>query len=177
MSVLITIHVILISFVLVVFLVGLFLPNRKAVRRTAELHALPEEIWAIMTNHEQQPRWRRGLKKVEIRERTPEGEVWTEYPTAGPAVTYRTRETNPNLRYELEMTGTKAMRTHRVLELEKKSIDVTRLDVTEYVDVKNPFIRVVAYLQFDPGSAIEQYLDELSAEAARVSAKLESQTS
>ena len=177
MSTLVTIHVILISIILVVFIVGLFLPKRKAVRRSIEMNALPEEIWGIATKPEHQPRWRGGLKKIELRDRTPGREIWVEYPASGAAMTYKTVDSAPFRRYETEMAGSKGMKTHRVLEIERQSVDMTQVHVTEYVDVKNPFTRVVAYLQFDPGTAIDLYLRELSAEAARISSKLESQTS
>jgi hypothetical protein len=177
MSTLVTVHIVLLSLILAICLIGFFLPKRKAVRREVEITALPEEIWRIATRPERQPQWRKGLKKVDLRERTPDTCLWTEYPVAGSAMTYQMLGSMPYRRYETETTGSRGMKIHRVLDLEKISIDVTRVVVTEYVDVKNPFTRVVAYLQFDPGAAIDQYLHELSAEAARIASKLESQTS
>lgn len=177
MTTLITIHVILLVFVLIVFLIGLFLPKRTTVARSATVNALPEEIWRVATDREQQPRWRPGLKKVEIRENGSGRTAWIEYPTSGPAMTFTVREAAAPRRYETELTGAKGMTVRHVLELERIAFDVTKVTVTEYADVKNPFTRVLASLQFSPAAAIDQYLGDLSAEVARRAARLESQTS
>jgi len=177
MATLITIHVVLISVVIIIFIIGFFLPRQKAVRRSVELNAIPEQIWKVAVNHELQPRWRSGLKKVKSVECTPHGEVWTEFPVNGPPMTFRTLNAVPPVRYEIGTAKSKGFTIRRVLELEKITFDATKIIITEYADIKNPFTRVLAYLQFDPEAAIDRYIQDLSAEVARHAARLESQTS
>jgi uncharacterized protein YndB with AHSA1/START domain len=177
MATLITIHVVLISIVIIILVIGFFLPRQKSARRSIELNASPEEIWSVVTNHELQPRWRTGLKKVKVLEHTPDGEVWSEFPVNGPAMTFRTLKAMPPVRCEIGMEKSKGFTIRRVLEFEQLNIHATRISIEEYADIKNPFTRVLAYLQFDPAEAIDRYLSDLTTEITRLAARLESQTS
>jgi hypothetical protein len=177
MNTVISIHVGLVLLALLVFVIGLFLPKTKSAEETVEFNAVPEEIWSIATEVEQQPRWRTDLKKVEILERTPGYEVWTEFPVNGAPLTCKMRKKVPFKRYEMEITRPAVFRGRRIIELNGLNIDVTRVTVAEQVEIRNPYMRVYAHLSFDLRRTIERYVKDLAAELSRKQEKMESQTS
>jgi Polyketide cyclase / dehydrase and lipid transport len=176
-NMIIAIHVGLVLLALLVFAVGLFLPKTKSAQRVVEFNAVPEEIWRIVTEVEQQPRWRTNLKKVEILERTPEYEVWTEYPANGAPLTFKMLKKRPFDFYEMEIARSTVFSGRRIIELDGLSIDVTRVTIAEQAEIKNPFMRVLAHLSFDFGRTIDRYVKDLASELTRKQEKLESQTS
>jgi len=177
MNTIIAIHVGLVLLTLLVFAVGLFLPKTKSVQRIVEFNAVPEEIWRIVTEIEQQPRWRTNLKKVEILQRTPEDEVWTEFPVSGAPLTFKTRKKKPYDRYEMEIARSTVFNGRRIIELDGLNIDVTRVTIAEQAEIKNPFMRVLAHLSFDFGRNIDRYVKDLATELIRKQERMESQTS
>lgn len=177
MNTLIAVHVGLVLLALLVFVVGLFLPKTKSVLRVMELSAVPEEIWDIVTNIELQVRWRTDLKNVEIVERIPEHEMWTEYPKSGAPLTFKTKEKRPFDRYEMEIARSTVFSRRRVIEFKALTIDVTRVTIAEYAEIRNPFMRVLAHLSFDFGRTIDRYAQDLAAEVTRKWERMESQTS
>jgi hypothetical protein len=177
MGTIIAIHIGLVFLALLVFFVGLFLPKTKSAQRAVEFSAVPEEIWDIVTNIDLQARWRTDLEKVEIVERTPEYEVWTEYPKSGTPLTFKTRKKRPFDRYEMEIARSTVFSGSRIIELKDLNIDTTRVTISEHAEIKNPFMRVLAHLSFNFGATIDRYVTDLAAELTRKQERLESQTS
>ncbi len=177
MNTVIAIHVGLVLLALLVFVVGLFLPKKKSAQRVVEFNAVPEEIWRIVTEVEQQPRWRTDLKKVEILERTAEYEVWTEFPANGAPSTFKTRKKTPFKCYEMEIVRSAVFHGRRIINLNGLNIDVTRVTVAEQAEIKNPFMRVFAHLSVDFGRTIDRYVKDLAAELTKKQERMESQTS
>jgi len=177
METIIAIHIGLVLLALLVFSVGLFLPKTKSAQRVVEFNAVPEEIWRIVTEIDQQPQWRTDLKKVDILERTPEYDVWTEYPSNGAPLTFKTRKKIPFDRYEMEIARSTVFSGRRIIELDGLNIDVTRVTIAEQAEIKNPFMRVLAHLSFDFGRTIDRYIRDLTAELKRKQERMESQTS
>jgi hypothetical protein len=177
MNTIIAIHVGLVFLALLVFVIGLFLPKTKSAERIVEFNAVPEEIWNIVTEIELQPRWRADLKKVEIRECTPEHELWTEFPASGAPLTFKTREKMPFRRFEMEIARSGVFYGRRIIELNGLNIDMTRFTMSEQAEIKNPFLRVFAHLSFDFVRTIDGYVRDLSAEMRKKQEKMESQTS
>ncbi len=176
-NMIIAIHVGLVLLALLVFAVGLFLPKTKFAQRVVEFNAVPEEIWRIVTEIEQQPRWRTNLKKVEILERTLEYEIWTEYPANGAPLTFKMLNKRPFDFYEMEIARSTVFSGRRIIELNGLNTDVTRVTIAEQAEINNPFMRVLAHLSFDFGRTIDRYVKDLASELTRKQEKLESQTS
>lgn len=177
MNTIIAIHVGLVLLALLVFAVGLFLPKTKSAQRVVEFNAVPEEIWRIVTEIEQQPRWRTDLKKVEILERTPEYEVWTEYSASGAPLTFKTQKKRPFDCYEMEIARATVFSGRRIIKLDGLNIDVTRVTIVEQAEIKNPFMRVLAHLSFDFGRTLDRYVKDLAVELTRKQERMGSQTS
>ena len=177
MNPIIVIHVVLVLLAVVVFAVGLLLPRKKSAQRAVELRAIPEEIWGIVTSVEQQARWRSDLKNIQIVERTPETEVWTEYPKSGTPLTFKTRKKIPYTRYEIETVNSTVFSGRRVVIFEELSKDATKIIVTECAEIRNPLMRLLAHLYFNFGATIDHYMKDLTVELHKKLERLSSQTS
>ncbi len=51
--------------VLLVAIVGVFLPKGHSVSRTMRISKPPEAVWAVITDYAAMPSWRTGLAKIE----------------------------------------------------------------------------------------------------------------
>jgi len=177
MNTIIAIHVGLVLLALAVFAIGLFLPKTKSAQRVTEFNAVPEEIWRIVTEIEHQPRWRTNLKKIEFLKRTPEYEIWTEYPTSGAPMTFKTQKKRPFNSFEVEIAQSSIFNGRMIIELVGLNIDVTRVTIAEQAEIKNPFMRVFAHIAFNFERTIDHYIKDLAAELTRNQERIESQTS
>lgn len=170
-------HLAFVALAVLIAVVGLLLPRRKESSRTVEMQAVPEEVWNIVTDHQHHARWRTDLKDLELIEQTPKGEVWMEHPKSGSSTTFKTRKRKPFVRYEAETVNAGAFRSSWVGVLEELDNGNTRVTVTEYAEIGNPFMRVLAHLYFDQGTRIDRYLKDLNIELTRYLERMTSQTS
>lgn len=148
----------LVGLVALMALIGLALPRGHVAARRVVLTRPPEAVWAALTDLDAQPRWRRGLEKVErlderrFRETTRHGAITFELVDERPRELRVTRIADAALPfggrwiYELAADG-----------------GGTRLTITEDGFIKNPVFRFLARTVFSPSATLEAFLRDLAA--------------
>jgi hypothetical protein len=149
--------------VVIMAVVGMRMPAEHLAARRAKLAKPADRVWTALTDLDNQPQWRKGLRKVErldardgkpaFRELTSQGVITyvidDERPPAGTASGLRvTRIADDRLPfggrwiYELAPDGT--------------------LTITEDGFVKNPVFRFLSKTVFSQSATLEQFLRELA---------------
>jgi uncharacterized protein YndB with AHSA1/START domain len=148
----------LVGLVALMALIGLALPRAHLAARRAVLAQPPAAVWAALVDLDAQPRWRRGLKKIErqgdrrFRETTGQGAITFEVVEERPPELRITRIADDNLpfggRWIYELTPDGAG---------------TRLTITEDGFIKNPVFRFLARTVFSTSATMEAFLRDLGA--------------
>ncbi len=133
--------------------IGAFLPEEHTVGRTREFAAAPEAVWQAITNPSDQT-WRRGIKTVEIKDRT-----WTDINQAGLKTDYKIIADDAPRR----TIRRRVLLTNDIREWEFKlepSETGTSVTILQRTKVNNPFSRFTDRLWRGPGQ-IDRYFDDL----------------
>lgn len=153
----------LVGLVLLMALIGLALPRAHVAARAAVLAKPPADVWAALTDLDAQPRWRKGLEKLErldgarFRETTTQGAIIFEIVEERPHELRITRIADDKLPfggrwiYELAPAGT------------VDGAGGTRLAITEDGFIKNPVFRFLARTVFSTSATMEAFLRDLAA--------------
>ena len=150
----------LVVLVVVLVVVGLFIPRDHVASRSAVFDAPPERIWAILTDTAKAPEWRTGLKSVEALPPLDGKRRYREVTGFGP-VTYVVEEeraperlvgriADEGLGYGGSWTWELAREGER-----------TRVTITECGFVANPVFRVLARFVFGYAKTLDLYLRDL----------------
>jgi uncharacterized membrane protein YgcG len=170
----------LVGLVAVMALIGLFLPRGHVAARRCVLARPPEAVWAALVDLDAQPRWRRGLKKLErlderrFRETTRQG-----------AITFELMEDRPRELRIIQIADDKLPFGGRwIYELAPDGDSGgggggsdgggddsggggggggTRLTLTEDGFIKNPVFRLLAATVFSTSTTLEVFLRDLAA--------------
>jgi len=147
----------IVGLVVVMALVGMFLPRAHVAARKTTLAKRPDDVWRALTDLDAQPSWRRGLARIEhvdatkFREHTSQGTILYEVVEARAPERRVTRIADDKLPfggrwiYELVPDG-----------------DGTRLTITEDGFIKNPVFRFLSKTVFSTTSTIEKFLHDLA---------------
>lgn len=136
------------------YIVGSWMPATKEVTAEVQLIAPASHVWATMTAWADQPKWRKGIQRVEVLD----SDQFVEYPKRGSPIHFHVLSSAPPRRLELKMSGPVA--GNYVAELFEEN-GITTVLVTECVTVEGPFVRVISKLFFDPENFVKEYLAEL----------------
>ena len=141
--------------------VGSRLPIHHEVSRSVVLQAQPAEVYRVITDLEEAPRWRPGLQRIEVlhdangrrryREHGKDGAVTYEIVAAQPARTLITQIIDPDLGYSGSWTYSLAPHDAGTL-----------LTITEKGEVTNVFFRFMSRYVFGHATTIETYLKALA---------------
>jgi hypothetical protein len=148
--------------IFILYVTGLILPKQRKAERRTKFDAPVERVWEIVTNIEEQVKWRPSLTRVKVQEHSGDFETWIEYPKNGPAIFFKTKLKNPPTRFEFELTDAKTWKGYWTGEFTPLANHKTSVTFTECSEIANPFIRVLSYVFFDLGATIDQYLKELA---------------
>ena len=150
-----------------VFLVGLALPRNHVATAEAVVAASPDRVAALVREVEDQPRWRSGVKDVEIVSRGAEGLRYRE--RSDDVIAYLFREERPGRVFRSTITdealpfgGT------WTISLEQSGAG-TRVAIREDGEVRNPVFRFMAKFVFGHERTMRAYLADLK-QAAEVQA-------
>jgi uncharacterized protein YndB with AHSA1/START domain len=147
-------------------LAGLLLPVTRTASATREIAAPPEGVWRLITDVAAQPGWRPELAAVEVLDATPGRERWIERPRGGPAIRFQTERQVAPTEWTIVFSGPAEGRwTGRLEPLPDNR--GTRLSVEEIASVRNPWMRLLARLVFDPQVFVDAYLRQVAAEAEK----------
>lgn len=148
----------LVGLLVLMALIGLALPREHVAARRAVLAKPPDDVWAALIDLDAQPRWRKGLKKLERLD----GTRFRETTTQG-AITFEVVEERPRELRITRIADDKLPFGGRwIYELAPDGAG-TRLAITEDGFVKNPVFRFLARTVFSTASTIEAFLRDLAA--------------
>lgn len=148
----------LVGLVAVMAVIGLLLPRDHVAARRAVLAKPPADVWRALTDLDEHPRWRRGLKAIErlspteFRERSSNGVIRFEIVEDRPGELRITRIADPKLPFGGRW----------IFELVPDG-GGTRLTITEDGFVTNPVFRLLSRTVFSTTSTIEKFLADLGA--------------
>lgn len=149
----------IVCLVLLIYLIGLLLPKERIVTRQSVFNAPPEVLYSIVINNEDWT-YRSGLKDLTIIERKGDMEVWEEISKDGAVIRFTTKEKKPVSFYSFEMDS-KMLSGYWTADFKSVEGGKTLFTATEYISVKNPFVKTLSYLFFDIGKLMDNYQYDL----------------
>ena len=147
---------VLVAIVAVIAIVGLLLPRDHAASTTTTIKAPPDSVWEALTDVREYPRWRPGLRSVDVL--STEGALrWREVGSDG-AITYeRTEEQRPRRLVSRIADETLPFGGSWTYDL-TPGAEGTRLTITERGYVTNPLFRFMARFVFGHHRTQEDFL-------------------
>lgn len=146
---------------LLVVAAGVFLPRDHRVTRVLHLKAAPGEVWALVSDHAQDPRWRKEVAEV-VRLTDREGQpVWEDRFRNGQRIAYRTLANEPPRKLVRRIVDQERFGGTWTYELAPEGAG-TRLAITEEGWVGVPF-RVLAKAVIGHATTLEAYQKALAA--------------
>ena len=146
--------------VILIFVVGIFLPAERVVTRKGHFDVSPEVLYGIVTDNTDW-RYRQNLKDLVILESNDGMEVWDEIGHDGSTVRFTTREKRPSSFYSFHMDS-KLFYGYWTGEFEAADMGGTIFTATEHISVKNIFVKTLSYLFFDIGKLMDSYHNDLT---------------
>ncbi|HJV23468.1 MAG TPA: SRPBCC family protein [Holophagaceae bacterium] len=140
---------------LLVALAGIFLPREHRVSRVLHLQAGPERVWALVSDHAQDPTWRPGLAEtVRLADRNGHP-VWEDRGSKGQRIAYETLESTAPTRLVRRIVDQARFGGTWTYELAPEGTG-TRLRITEEGWVGVPF-RVLVKVLIGHATTLEIY--------------------
>lgn len=140
------------------FVIGLFIPKQKEYLKTADLKSLPESVFQIVTDFENQTLWRNDVQEIKVIDQN----TWTEVPKKGTPITFRTKQRIQNQLFEIEIIEPKSFQGYWVGTFEQIPTG-TKVVFKEVVVIENPFFRVMSSIFVDLDQTMEVYMSNLKA--------------
>ena len=152
--------------VLLVVLVGLFLPVRHTATVEREVRGTPEEVWRVITDVEGFSGWRPDVDRAERLEPIGGWPAWREEGPNGP-LTFAIAAVEPRRRLVTEIVDEGLPFGGRWTYLLEPSQTGTRLTITEDGYIYNPVYRFVSRFFMGYEGTAQTYLDALETRMAR----------
>jgi uncharacterized membrane protein len=143
--------------IVIMYLIGYFMPVQHVSSHTVLLNAPPEQVWNVLQDHRQYPTWRSDVKKVEVKdplhwtETTTNGTLSFESEIAKPSALFHSKIVNQNLPFGGSWT----------YELVPGN-GSTRLTITEHGEVYNPIFRFMSKYVFGHEATLKKFGQDLS---------------
>jgi hypothetical protein len=143
--------------IVIMYLIGYFMPVQHVSSHTVLLNAAPEQVWNILQDHRQYATWRSDVKKVEVKdslhwtETTTNGTLSFESEIAKPNALFHSKIVNQNLPFGGSWT----------YELVPDN-GSTRLTITEHGEVYNPIFRFMSKYVFGHEATLKKFGQDLS---------------
>lgn len=142
----------------VLAVIGSLLPRDHVATRAAQLTQPPDVVWAALSDLDAQPRWRRGLRRIERLSPT----TYREHTSQG-AITFEIVEDRAPARRVTRIADDKLPFGGRwIFELAPADAGTT-LTITEDGFIKNPIFRVLSKTVFSTTATMERFLADLAA--------------
>lgn len=150
---------VIVAIVALVAMVGLLLPREHTASTTASIHAPPDSVWQAVTDVRDYPRWRTGVRSVDIL--APERPLrWREHGSDG-AITYeRAEEERPRRLVTRIVDETLPFGGSWTYEL-APAANGTTITIIERGYVTNPLFRFMARFVFGHHRTQEDFLRAL----------------
>jgi uncharacterized protein (DUF58 family) len=159
MKILMIIAGVLFGLILIISVIGYFLPVSHIAKSTAELHSNPLQVWQTVTNVKEYSHWRKNVKKVEILGQN----AWREMDTHGKMIEYNmeVQEIGTKLKTKIVSKGL-PFGGYWDFRFNNKD-DTTEVTITEFGEVYNPIFRFVSRFIMGHTATINSYLSDLKA--------------
>ena len=150
--------------VVIVLVVGWSLPVEHTASRSEMTGATPAEVFALVSQVEEYPRWRSGVTRVEVLASDDAGRPvrFREHGADG-AILYEVMEREPDRRMVVRIADTNLPFGGRWTHEITPAADGTTLRITEEGEVYNPVFRFMSRFVFGHTSTIDRYLRDVSA--------------
>jgi len=147
----------LVALVLLMAVIGSFLPRDHVATRSATLARPPDVVWRALTDLDAHPTWRRGLKRLERLSPT----TFREHGAQG-AITFEVVEDRAPARRVTRIADDKLPFGGRwIFELAPAGSG-TKLTITEDGFVRNPIFRFLSKTVFSTAATLERFLADLA---------------
>ena len=144
---------------LIILIIGLFLPKARILKKETIYNAPIETVYNIVTNNRDW-KYRKSLDDLRIIETDDNIEIWEEV-SGGIVIRFKTKEKKPFTFYSFEMDS-KLFKGNWNAEFKSVGSEITRFTATESIEYKNPFIRTIGYAFMNLNEYMETYQKELS---------------
>jgi uncharacterized protein YndB with AHSA1/START domain len=148
--------------VLLLYLVGAFLPARHSVTVTREVAATPDEVWAVITGVEDFPAWRPGVVRAESLEPIGGWPAWREEGPDG-TLTFAVAAVEPSRMLVTEIVDEGLPFGGRWTYTLEPTPTGTEITITEDGFVYNPIYRIVSRFFVGYETTADTYLQALAA--------------
>ena len=146
--------------VIAMIIIGHFLPEAHEVTRSTTIPANPEEVWGVISDFPNQPKWRPSVKSV-TNVSTAEREIWRE-DAGGDPIDFRTLQAEAPHTFVRAIVGDNLPFSGR-WEFTLKPVDgKCQVTIVERGEVTNPLFRFVARFVFGYATSAETYLNDLA---------------
>jgi hypothetical protein len=150
-----------------VAVIGLALPVRHEVTRTARVRGTPAEVYELVRNVVQASGWRSGLARVELVDRRGDRERFREIGRDG-TILYEIEEDDPPRRMVTRIADEKlpfgGSWTYEFLPC----VEGTELRITERGEVRNPIFRALSRFVFGHTANLDRYLADVKRKQAAI---------
>lgn len=160
------VFVVLLLAMAVVMVLGSRLPQEHAATAVAEIPAAPERVWSVIADVAAQPRWRTGLKAVEMLPASGGGPCWNEVQT-GQTMALCVDASEPPAEGK---TGRRVVRIADpklpfggtwTYSLEPVGVAGTRVTIREDGIVRPAMWRFVSHYVIGEDAQVKRYLEDL----------------
>ena len=148
----------IISFLLIILIIGLFLPKTRTLKKETIYNAPIETVYNTVTNN-QDWKYRKSLDDLIIIKTDGNTDTWEEV-SEGNIIRFKTKEKRPFTFYSFEMDS-RLFKGYWFAEFESIESNKTRFTATESIEYKNLFIRAIGYAFMDLDKYMETYQNEL----------------
>lgn len=142
--------------IVAMFIMGSSLPEHHLATATREFGAPRDSVWAVLTNFQQWPAWRSGLKEIRMKDNE-----FTEVSSDDEAVMYLIEEFNPPERLVTRIATLDLPYGGSWTYELTPTAGGCSLTITENGEVYNPMFRFIANYMIGHSSSMEKYLDDL----------------
>ncbi|MBM3993635.1 MAG: SRPBCC family protein [Planctomycetes bacterium] len=148
------------------YVVGYFLPADHEVSRTITLKQQLDVVWQVITDFANMPSWHKDVVKVERLPDKNGHEVWKETQAGDFVMSLETTESTPPTRLVRTIADDGGAFTGRWEFVLTAMEGGCTLSITEFGEVANPFFRFMFRMFMKPEYYLERYLNALEARFA-----------
>lgn len=152
---------ILVLILVAIALAGAMLPREHTVTRSIVLKQSPEAVWATITDHANEPKWRTDLESVtRLADRNGHELVEEKY-KKGDTMRIETVESQPPTRLVRDVVDNPIFSGRWTYELKPEN-GGTRVSITEHGVVPNPVFRLVSRFVIGHTASLDKFLAALA---------------
>jgi hypothetical protein len=150
------IGIVIVLFV-IVYTIGLLMPEKHVGKRTVEFNQSAEVVWELITNHANETLWRKDLKNIERLPDRNENEVWKETSEDDQEMILETIESVSNTKLVRKIVDNQFFGGTWIIEITKTETGC-RVLFTENGEIYNPIFRFMFNLFVSETATIDQYI-------------------